>query len=92
MKTKFRKGQKVICTHYKNRPILRVDSVDGDKIWVSDKYSATLGTWWGPKEWFKAIRPVKRPRPHKPVTKHSGFLCEDNVQGCSCNQWASVSQ
>lgn len=43
----------------------------------------------------KATRPIKRPHPHrpaKPIARHSGFLCEDNISGCSCNQSASVGQ
>lgn len=41
----------------------------------------------------KAARSIKRPRPHrpaKPIARHSDFLCEDNISGCSCNQSASV--
>lgn len=59
-KNTFRKGQKVVCTHYKDQPIVVVeDIVDGSltyngvtEIWVKDDQDLM---WWGPKEWFKRV-------------------------------------
>ncbi len=90
MKIKLKSGQRLVCTHYKDHPIVVVDShfIENDEVWVHEeaaKNGVTYG-WWGPRKWFKVI-PVKRA---KKAVKHSGFLCEDNVAGCTCNQAASV--
>lgn len=63
MRTKFKKGQKVVCTHYKDRPAGIVDFVieksrhisgyKGPEIWVTDTKNRS---WWGPPEWFKKVR------------------------------------
>lgn len=96
MKTKFRKWQWVICTHYKNRPKVQITDIYSDRnpveIWVEEDGKKGLFAWWGPVEWFKAARPIRRPKGPRKPTKHSGFLCEDNVVGCSCNQTASVAR
>jgi len=87
MSTKFRKGQQVICTHYKDKPtcIITDTLVDDDgyvNIWVREIPNKTGTTeWWGPANWFKAI-----PKKRKKVVRHSGFLCDDNIVGCTCNQ------
>ena len=46
MKTKFKKGQKVVCIHYKKKPIVTVDFVieksrhisgyNGEEVWVME--------------------------------------------------------
>jgi hypothetical protein len=53
MATEFRKGQKVVCIHYKKQYVCIIDSVDGETLWVTD--SPKLGSWYGPKSWFKAV-------------------------------------
>lgn len=50
----------------------------------------TCGKDWSEKP-KKTIKKVKRVRKVK-VARHSGFLCEDNIVGCTCNQSASVGQ
>lgn len=96
MTPRFRVGQWVICTHYKNKPKVQITDIYRDRnpveIWVEEETKKSLWSWWGPVEWFKAIRPVRRPKGPRKPTRHSGFLCEDNVAGCTCNQSASVAQ
>jgi len=40
----------------------------------------------------KRFRPIRRPKGPRKPTRHSGFLCEDNIAGCTCNQYSSVAQ
>jgi len=59
-KRTFKRGQKVVCTHYKDRPVVRVKSVDGDEVWVLETKPCKNGKvyvlpWWGPKNWFKKV-------------------------------------
>lgn len=87
--TKLHKGQKVVCVHYKDHPIVKVDSIWKNEVWVREfKPKRGSGIWWGPRNWFKAL--PKR----KVLTKRtsSGKLCDDGVLGCTCNQSASVAQ
>lgn len=48
---KFEKDQELICTHYKNKPVVHVveHRVEADEVWVRDGFHM----WWGPKSWFK---------------------------------------
>lgn len=89
---KFKKGQDLVCIHYKDLPPVTVDSIRGKEVWVIDGDTGKL--WWGPESWFKAISIPKKKRKTKRnrVVKHSGFLCEDNIVGCTCNQASSVGQ
>lgn len=65
MKTKFRKGQKVVCTHYKDRPVVIVDEVvhrDGETdLWVRSTTTkpGQSDYWYGPLSWFKRIKKGK---------------------------------
>jgi len=59
-KTKFRKGQKVVCIHYKDHPVVKIDSTWKDEIWVRElNPKIGSGLWYGPKSWFKRIRKGK---------------------------------
>lgn len=81
---KFKKGQKLVCFHYKDMPTVTIDSVNGDEIWVKE---ANGKTWWGPREWFKVSARLKT----KKAVKKSN-LCDESIPGCTCNQVSSVSQ
>jgi hypothetical protein len=59
MAFKFRKGQQVVCVHYKDKPVVTINEVikyDQEiwTVWVKDDKGKL---WWGPEDWFK---PVKR--------------------------------
>lgn len=60
---KFRKGQKVVCIHYKDKPVVTVDSVDtrANELWVNDSNPKVRGAdyWYGPLNWFKPLRKGK---------------------------------
>jgi len=105
--SKFRKGQRVICTHYKKKPVVTISEVyKGERwanteIWVLERVNKKDGTfytksWWGPPSWFKAIRPIKKPKAPKSFAvtglATEGSLCDAGIPGCSCNQSASVAQ
>jgi cytochrome c-type biogenesis protein CcmE len=57
MKAKFRKGQRVVCTHYKDRPVVIVDEVltKQDQLWVRSTITrkGQSDYWYGPLNWFK---------------------------------------
>lgn len=68
--TKLKAGQRVICTHYKDRPIVTVDCIidqsrhisgyTGEEIWVTERRTFKDGnfytkSWWGPRDWFRAL-------------------------------------
>lgn len=99
MKTKFRKGQKVVCVHYKDKPVVIVDSVDVryDQLWVRNTVTKPRVSdyWWGPLSWFKPvckkIHPIKKPRGPRGLVDE-GSLCDNGIPGCSCNQSASIAQ
>ena len=58
-KNTFRKGQKVVCTHYKDQPIVTITSIDikENQVWVYDPNPIPLAdnVWYGPTEWFKKV-------------------------------------
>ena len=87
---KLRVGQRVVCTHYKDRPVVKVELIQGDEVWVLETRSFKDGnfytkSWWGPRNWFKAL-----PKKRKGLTK-SG-LCDSNIPGCTCNQSANIGR
>lgn len=101
MATKFHKGQDLVCIHYKDLPLVTVDSINGKEVWVIEHDNGRL--WWGPASWFRAIpivkrkkiRPIRKPKtPKKFVVTGlatEGSLCDSGIPGCSCNQSASVA-
>lgn len=53
---KFKKGQKLICIHYKDTPVIKVIEHNiNNEVWVVEaiKKSSSKLTWWGPPHWFK---------------------------------------
>jgi len=102
MKSKFKQWQWVICTHYKNRPKVQITDIvvpldEGApiEIWVEEETPKRLWSWWGPESWFKAIPKRKKRKPLTNIPKHDnnlpeGGLCDNNLPGCTCNQWSSV--
>lgn len=100
MKTpKFRKGQKVVCIHYKDRPIVKVVDVvlesdfhTGIEVWVKD---AKDRQWWGSADWFKAVPKKNTTRKvNKIIADHNAnkaLLCDSRVPGCTCNQSSSIN-
>jgi len=59
---KFKKGQKLVCIHYKDRPKVTVESFYAAapytankkaEVWVRDEKGKL---WWGPTTWFKKVR------------------------------------
>jgi hypothetical protein len=97
MKSKFKKGQFLICTHYHDLPPVIVNSIHGKEVWVIDGDTGKL--WWGPASWFqvpakpkkKAAKPIRKPKTPKGLM-FEGSLCDNGIPGCSCNQSASVGQ
>jgi hypothetical protein len=60
MKTTFKKGQKIVCTHYKDKPIVVVIDVRGaTEVWVKSikdvNADENLVKWWGPVNWFQKM-------------------------------------
>lgn len=63
----FRKKQKLVCVHYKDRPVVKViftikqsrhiSGYTGPEIWVEDSKGRN---WWGPPNWFKSLRKRKK--------------------------------
>jgi hypothetical protein len=58
MKNKFKVGQKLICTHYKDHPVVTVRHIQEwtrtgreTEIWVKEDEKL----WWGPVTWFKQV-------------------------------------
>jgi hypothetical protein len=53
----LKRGDRVICIHYKDRPICAVRSIvkedKFEEIWVKDKKH--WDEWWGPRKWFRKI-------------------------------------
>ena len=96
MKTTFKKGQRVVCIHYKAKPIVTVDHWDSrnEELWVNEPKCKNQ-YWWGPLSWFKPvrkkIRTVKKPRGPRGLIDE-GSLCDNGIPGCTCNQLASVAQ
>ena len=57
MKSKFRKGQKLVCVHYKDKPIVKFEEQWKDEIWVKEiTPKIGSGLWWGPESWFKKVK------------------------------------
>lgn len=60
----LRKGQKVVCIHYKDKPVVYVDSVDvkNDQVWVNDPNPKPLASshWYGRINWFKPVKKVRK--------------------------------
>lgn len=90
--TKLRKGQKVVCIHYKDRPVVKViDIVEesefhtGIEVWVKD---AKGKQWWGSADWFKPLAKKNTARKvNKILNEHNAnraLLCDSRVPGCSC--------
>jgi len=101
MKSKFKKGQKVRCDQYQDKPTcvitdIREGSYDANRleIWVREVPNKTGTTdWWGPEIWFTAIKKKAIRKPKAPTgLAYEGSLCDNGIPGCTCNQSASVSQ
>lgn len=96
MPSKFRKGQLLICTHYRDRPLVKVTSIRGHEVWVIEARRFDNSSWWGPRSWFKAKATKKRKvakKVNKIMAEHErnrARLCDAGVPGCTCNQVASI--
>lgn len=95
MKSKFKVGQKVICTHYKDKPMVTINFIANVRMWEIWVKDGKGDLWWGPESWFqvpskpkkKAARPIHKPKTPTGLT-FEGSLCAAGIPGCSCNQSA----
>lgn len=62
---KLNKGQLVICIHYRDRPLVKVDRVRGTEVWVTEPRQYGFKSWWGPRSWFKTLPPEKKKKKNK---------------------------
>lgn len=52
---KLKKGDRVLCTHYKKPVIWKVSSIGSDgEIWVTDP-EIGRECWWGHRNWLRKL-------------------------------------
>jgi hypothetical protein len=56
---KLKKGDKVVCTHYKDRPVCIVTDVNAEEIWVKEM-GWMVDWWYGPRNWFRKLPRKKK--------------------------------
>lgn len=54
----LKRGDRVLCTHYKNKPVCFVDSIVNGEVWVYSCKSPNAEpiNWWGPRNWFRKLQ------------------------------------
>lgn len=70
MRTKLRRGSRVVCTHYKDRPVYIVDAIvpasrsseNVEEVWVAEYRAGVVSPdhWWGPRSWFRKLSSKRR--------------------------------